>query len=596
MFKGFFMDNDRFDKFRLPLAIFLSAVVFFLYYQYSLLTTDGQKTTSIPNITNSSFDSNRENKVTLAKTNESTNKKFISLSNEDSLSTKDFSTSKFNAKEEFISLENKNIHIKISTYNAVVVESTLKNQTTISGFYDLEKGALKSAHTGALSFSGFKNKPSIINFTKVGEVSPLSNSLSNKVTFVGETHINGHPLTIYKRYVLEGYKLKLTISLSSISTVEADYYLYNGSSIGRTEKKEKKDSFDITTLSYILDNDNENALKPHWYSSEKDFGQSVNAVEWIAIDNRFYLRSLFPNRKEFSAEFKKITSPTSVNYLSALKVPITLSPGTTAQDTFIYSFLPKDRFLLNQLSDESPNILYYLIFRQFSWMKILSDFLHGVIVKIYEWVGDYGWAIVIMTAILKILTYPLTQKSYQSMQKLQVLNPKIEEIRKKYKKDQQKAQREIMTLYRKEKINPAMGCLPMLIPIPIFFALYVLFQNMTELNNASFLWIENLAYPDNLFTLPFTLPLMGANFHLLPIIMAISQFSQSAITPQTSTSEMAQAQTKMIKYFLPIFFLFICWNLPSALVLFWVVQNIFAIFQTLLTKKKKQFIGELKKS
>lgn len=585
------MDNHQFDKFRLPLAILLSAGVFFIYYQYVTLTTpppEGPAPKPLPE-QNPAVESPKPPAPPL------TPPEAIA-----SLPTPPQPTQM--EEERFITLENEHIKITLSTYNAAVVKSVLKNQNTVSTLYDLEEGSLAKLHTATLSFTpNFTDAPPVVDFSLV-EPSPRrlpsvveehsgagGEPKAPAATFVNETLIGGQKVTVHKHYVLNGYQLKLIVSLISQAPtpLNTHYYLYNGSSLGEIKKEQGGiNSFDITSLSYTLGEDNENALKPHFYSSEKDFAYSQTWVDWIAIDNRFYLRTLIPSRKEFRAEFSKKVSPKGINYISAIKVPVALGP-IPIQDTFTYSFLPKNRTILNQLSDGQAGIAYYLIFRQYSWMKILSDFLHGLIVKINQWVGNYGWAIVIMTLILKIVTYPLTQKSYVSMQKMQALNPKVEEIRKKYKNNAQKAQVEIMGLYRKEKINPAMGCFPMLIPIPIFFALYVLFQNMTELNNAPFLWIENLAYPDQLATLPFALPLVGAHFNLLPLLMAVSQYFQSALTPQTSNNEMAQTQAKMMKYFLPIFFLFICWNLPSALVLFWFVQNIFAIFQTLLTKKKE---------
>ena len=574
------MDNERLDKFRLPLAVLLSAAVFFTYYQYIALKNPPVDPKVDSNAVSNTAFSGENSTASPADPNKAVKNDF------DNAAVKSIQQSKIGSqfpkiKEEFITLENRHLRLKLSTYNAAIAESILKDQGTASGFYDLESGSIINTRTGTIAFiPDFNRDPSVFPFA-------MSASSDNSVTFVGEILINGQTVAIEKIYLLKDYQLKLIVSLYSKSPylLNTFYYIYNGSSLGVVKNVKTSSYFDITTLSYTEDSDNENALKPYFYSSEKDFSTTGGQIDWIAIDNRFYLRTLAPDRQGLSATFKKITTPEVINYISALKVPVTLG-NTSIQDTYTYSFLPKNRSLLNKLSDSENGIPYYQIFRQFSWMKILSDFLYSFIVKIYEWVGNYGWAIIIMTLILKILIYPLTQKSYESMQKMQAMNPKLEEIRKKHKNDKQKAQREIMNLYRKEKINPAMGCFPMLIPIPIFFALYVIFQNMTELNNASFFWIESLAYPDKMAVLPFSLPFLGTNFNLLPILMSVSQFVQSVLTPQISNNEMAQAQAKMIKYFLPVFFLFICWNLPSALVLFWFIQNIFSIFQTLLTKRK----------
>ena len=263
-----------------------------------------------------------------------------------------------------------------------------------------------------------------------------------------------------------------------------------------------------------------------------------------------------------------------------------MRPEKPKQRNFEYFLLPKNRSVLLDLK-KTRGLDLDKIFDQWALFKFLSDFMYGIIIQIDKWMKNLGWAIVIMTVLLKIVTFPLTHRSYVSMQKMQALNPKMKEIRKKHKKTPQKANQEIMALYRKEKVNPALGCVPMLIPIPIFFALYSLFQTMIELDGMSFLWIENLALADHLWKFPQTVPFIGEYFNLLPLLMTVSQFLQSLLTPQTTSgNEMAEAQAKMMRYFFPLLFLFICWSLPSALVLFWFIQNVLSIFQTLFTTRK----------
>ena len=565
------MDNNRFDKFRLPLAIILSSGVFFIYTQYVSLTTPngGKKFESITNSSTTNRLSESQSALNPSNRVEFTPKSIL-------LPDK---------KEQFYTLENKQIRLEFSTYNAVVTKSFLKNQKTKDGEYNLEAGGISNNnHTGLLSFQpNFKNDPIVTPYK-------VTDSGDTSITFVGKVIVNGQEVVVYKHYSLEGYRLALNVTLTSLSKtpINLQYYLFNGSSLGEVKNEKNQNTFDITTLSYTIDGENQNALKSSIFSSEDDYASSGKAVDWIAIDNRFYLRALSSTQKELIAEFRKETSPKYINYVSALNVPATITSASAAiNHKYTFTFLPKNRDLLNDLSD-ATGLRYYLIYRHYLHpMKLLSDVLHKFLILINQYINSFGWSIIILTLLLKLVTYPLTQKSYDSMQKMQALNPKMEEIRKKYKKDPQKTQMEIMALYRKEKINPAMGCLPMMIPIPIFFALYSLFQNMTELNHISFLWIDNLAYSDNIATLSFSLPLLGNSVNLLPVLMAVSQFFQSALTPQTSNNEMAQAQAKMMKYFLPVFFLFICWNLPSALVLFWFINNVFSIFQTLLTKKKR---------
>ena len=181
------------------------------------------------------------------------------------------------------------------------------------------------------------------------------------------------------------------------------------------------------------------------------------------------------------------------------------------------------------------------------------------------------------------------------MQKMAKLSPKIKAIQDQHKNDKQKAQVQVMNLYKKEKINPLSGCLPMLVPIPVFIALFSLFRDMNELNFQSFLWINNLAAPDTVYILPFNIPFLGLEninataLNILPLLMAAITIVQSSLQPQQpSTSENQQTQMKMMKYFMPVMLLFIAWKMPSGLVLYWTVQSLFSSVHTIIVQKLLQ--------
>lgn len=194
---------------------------------------------------------------------------------------------------------------------------------------------------------------------------------------------------------------------------------------------------------------------------------------------------------------------------------------------------------------------------------------------IYEnLVSNYGWAIVLMTLLLKLLLLPLTHRSYASMRKMQELQPKMEALRAKYRpklKDKQgrpnmEAQRkmneEMMALFKEEGVNPAGGCLPMLLQMPFFFAFYYILREAVELRNASWLWVADLSTAE-----PTTI-------HWLPLVMAVTQFLQQRMTPMAGD----QMQRKLFQL-LPFFFLVLFWGMPSGLVLYWLTNNVLTIAQ-----------------
>ena len=212
-------------------------------------------------------------------------------------------------------------------------------------------------------------------------------------------------------------------------------------------------------------------------------------------------------------------------------------------------------------------------------------------------VHNWGVAIIIMTIIIKLLFFPLTQKGFKSTAKMQALNPMIEEIKAKYKDNPQKMQAEIGALYKKHNINPLAGCLPWLIQIPIFIGLFTMLRSQFDLRGAVFIpgWINDLSSPENIIRFPFDIPIVNwTHLNLLPIFMTGMMIVQQKFTQSPNTS--GTNQMKLLLYAMPAVFFFICYNMPSGLVLYWTVQNIISLFQQILInkmQKKKKDEGEI---
>jgi len=194
-----------------------------------------------------------------------------------------------------------------------------------------------------------------------------------------------------------------------------------------------------------------------------------------------------------------------------------------------------------------------------------------------EYVHNYGVSIILLTILVKALFWPLTHKSYKSMKEMQKLQPRMAKLREKHKNDKQKLNQEMMALYKTYKVNPMGGCLPMVIQIPVFFALFRVLGGCIELRHAPFmLWINDLSAPDRLFNFPFQIPFMSPPYGIpvLTLLMGASMFLQQKMTP--TPGDPMQAKIMM---FLPIIFTFMFINFPSGLVLYWLVNNILSIGQ-----------------
>ncbi|MCR4440571.1 MAG: YidC/Oxa1 family membrane protein insertase [Peptococcaceae bacterium] len=212
--------------------------------------------------------------------------------------------------------------------------------------------------------------------------------------------------------------------------------------------------------------------------------------------------------------------------------------------------------------------------------QALVDFVASILRYLYDFtvsigIPSYGLAIILLTLIIKVVLYPLTQKQMYSMKKMQELQPKVNEIQKKYKKNPEKANQAIMELYKEHKANPMSGCFPLLLQMPILIALFQALQKFQYKDlGASFLWIPHLKNPDP--------------YYIIPVLVAVTTYMQSKLTtPATNTNTGPAANTqKMMLYFMPIFIGYISINFPSGLGLYWIFFSIFGTIQQMYINRQ----------
>lgn len=237
-------------------------------------------------------------------------------------------------------------------------------------------------------------------------------------------------------------------------------------------------------------------------------------------------------------------------------------------------FVPNKVSLLSRLNIGAEKIV------NFGWFDIIAKPMLWGMNYANKFTRNYGIDIILLTILIKIIFYPLSLKSYKSMKEMQKMQPVIAKLREKYKGDKEKLNKEMMDIYKTKGINPLGGCLPMVVQIPVFFALYKVLMGAIEFRHAPFLfWINDLASPENLYTLSiagFALPI-----RILPLIMGITMVIQQKMTP-TSIDPM---QEKMM-LFMPVIFTFLFWGFPAGLVLYWLVNNVISIGQQYYINKK----------
>jgi YidC/Oxa1 family membrane protein insertase len=299
-------------------------------------------------------------------------------------------------------------------------------------------------------------------------------------------------------------------------------------------------------------------------------------TSWFGFSDKYFMAAYLP---EVGAPATITLAPANSGDLVGLRFsyPASVLPAGGSAVTASKMFMgPMELELLRAAGEGLEQAINY------GWVGFLARPMLALLKGINGWVGNYGLSIIAITLLIRLLFLPLTIRSMESMkamqQKLQALKPKIDAIKEKYKGDKARENQELMQLYTSHGINPLAslgGCLPLLIQIPVFIALYEVLLYSIELRHSSFLWVDNLAEPEHLFNIPG----IGIPFRVLPLVMGISWYLSQKLTP-SSTPGMEGPQAKIME-FMPVIFTILFWGLPSGLILYWTVSNILSVVQQL---------------
>jgi len=312
-------------------------------------------------------------------------------------------------------------------------------------------------------------------------------------------------------------------------------------------------------------------------AATKEFRGGVTKV--LGLRDRYFCLIVEPEKTAtYNSFVKKLSNNETEVGLTGERV--TLQPNVQSGHLFRIYLGPQDVKAITLVNPDWTNII------NFGTFDFISQILLQTLEFLYRLFHNWGWSIIGLSILIYLLLYPLSIKQMRSMKEMQAIQPKVEELRKQLKDNPQKLNKEIMELYRLHKVNPLGGCLPLLLQMPIFFALYQALMRSVALRGAKFLWIKDLSEPDRLFTLPVSLPILGNEINILPIIMAIGMFFQQKITSAASGGAAAEQQ-KMMLIIMPVMFGFIFYRMPSGLVLYWFINSVLMLlFQLRMNRAK----------
>ncbi len=301
----------------------------------------------------------------------------------------------------------------------------------------------------------------------------------------------------------------------------------------------------------------------------KEISESVKTVQgtidWAAYEGTYFMAGILPEQNAgISVTMQETGKVVEMSLAGKLD---TLPPGGELVYKYRLYYGPKKLTLLKDIGynlDKSVN---------FGWFDVIAKPTLWLLNFFYGFVKNYGIAIILVTVLFKVAFWPITQKGMKSMKNMQKLQPKMAKIKEKYKNDPAQMNKEVMNMYKTYKVNPLGGCLPMVLQIPVFFALYKVLLQCIELRHAPFmLWITDLSAPDRLWV-GLHIPYLGG-IPVLTLLMGASMFLQQKMTP--TTADPAQAKIMM---FLPVIFTFMFINFASGLVLYWFINNLLSILQ-----------------
>ena len=454
----------------------------------------------------------------------------------------------------------------------------------------------------ALSFGDYKADQLRVPFNLAETTDAKGSTFDFSRTFLSPT---GVPFTLHKTYAFDNdeylFELQITIqnSVNDFPALDFGGYAYSltlGPQIGPHYTKLDNRN-DYRNYAYYADAKRQDPKVGMGQLKEVD-----KNVTWAAVVGKYFTAIAVPDGSVSHVVYdsRKLIEGFDRSAIT-FERPVLKSATNTDKYRFymgpmlkdklaVYNDAAKNRFGISGLHADEVVTSSILIGWLATLLKYLLDFF-------YLLIPNYGVAIILLTLFTKVIFLPLTFKSSESTAKMAALNPKMAEIRARLKDKPDKMNQEIAALYKKEKVNPLSGCLPLLLQLPVFFALYNLLNSHFELRGAMFIpgWIPDLSAPESILNFPFTIPLLGwTALRALPILMVASQLiSTKFTTPPSTTPQQGGAQMKLMTYALPIVFLFILYDMPSGLVLYWTVQNILSAFQQvyinwLRTRKDEQ--------
>jgi len=390
------------------------------------------------------------------------------------------------------------------------------------------------------------------------------------------THVTTEGVQVTKRYTFErgSYLIKLSYIINNTSSSVWQANLFG--QINRTTFPDPS-SVGGVGMSSFLGFAATSVDDPYYKVEFSDVDSGITPHQltggWIAMSQHYFLSAWIPSADTLNTFSMRRSPQNAQEYIAGFTGPeFSVAPGSTVTQEASFYAGPKDQYVLREIS---PNLDLTI---DYGWLWFVASPIYWLLTRINELVGNYGWSIVLLTLTVKGLFYKLSATSYRSMANMRRVMPKMVQLKERYGDDKMKLQKATMELYQKEKINPFGGCLPMLVQMPVFIALYWVLLESVELRQAPFmLWIDDLSVMDPYF--------------ILPLLMGVSMYAQSLLSPAPADP----MQAKIMRFMPVVMTVFFLW-FPAGLVLYWLCNSVLGILQQWYITRKIDKEYEAKKA
>ncbi|NJN42723.1 MAG: membrane protein insertase YidC [Flammeovirgaceae bacterium] len=476
-------------------------------------------------------------------------------------------------KKELKQIENEDLIISFSNLGATIDQIELKK------FKSYSKQPLilasEKSHSFSLLASFQGNEIDLYNiFYEV-----TTKSIADTMIVTYSTKIGNGTLKHHYAIPNSGYEVNYWIETSGLN-LNGQYLTYQWRDKIPKLEKDIIDARNKTAVNYYLPgNDDFDGLSETSMDPESEV--LAAPVQWIAIKQKFFVNSIIAKNNFAGGEISTTVNQADTTTVKDAKVKlfIPVEHLATNQAQFRYYFGPLDHKILKGVAPEFSRNLYL------GWPPVIwvNKFLIIPIFKFLErFIGNYGIIIIILVLAVKILLTPLSYKSYMGMAKMKLLKPELDVIKEQFGDDMSKVQQEQMKLYQQAGVNPFSGCIPLVLQMPILFAMFYFFPVSIELRQQPFLWADDLSTYDSIMTLPFTIPLYGSHVSLFVLLMTASTI---IYTWQNNQISSVQGPMKSMSYIMPVIFMFVLNSFSAGLSFYYFVSNLVTFGQQAIIKK-----------